>query len=73
MKGIFPQLVTLDFVRRVLRGLSADENDKALGPSALFKQNGTLTALGWFYASHKYQTSVQHPKGQEQEEPDTIK
>ena len=58
MKGIFPQLVTLDFVRRVLRGLSADENDKA---------------LGWFYASHKYQTSVQHLKGQELEEPDIIK
>jgi hypothetical protein len=56
MREILPRLDELDFVERYA-WFSLGEDDKALGPSALFKEDGSLTALGQFYASHEYATS----------------
>ena len=53
MKAVLPELDKLDFVERYA-WFSAGENDKALGPSALFREDGSLTNLGQFYASYKY-------------------
>jgi hypothetical protein len=51
MKEILPRLDELDFVERYA-WFSGAEDHKALGPSALFKDDGSLTELGQFYASH---------------------
>lgn len=51
MKEILPRLDELDFIERYA-WFSGAEDHKALGPSALFKADGSLTALGKYYASH---------------------
>jgi hypothetical protein len=54
MRELLPQLDRLDFIERYA-WFSARTSDKALGPSALFEGDGSLTALGRFYASHQRQ------------------
>ena len=51
MQQVLPMLDELDFVERYA-WYSAAESDKALGPAALFKADGSLTALGECYANH---------------------
>lgn len=51
MKGILPRLDALEFVERYA-WFPAAGDDKALGPSALFKADGSLTELGRCYAAH---------------------
>jgi len=53
MQAILPRLDALPFVERYA-WFSPDEDDRALGPSALFTADGALTALGRYYASHPY-------------------
>lgn len=52
MKELLPRLDELDFVERYA-WFPADEHNRFLGPSALFKADGSLTPLGRLYASHK--------------------
>jgi len=52
MKEILPRLDELEFVERYA-WFSGAEDHKALGPSALFKADGSLTALGEYYAAHR--------------------
>ena len=56
MRELLPKLDDLDFVERYA-WFSASEGDKALGTSALFREDASLTTLGQFYASHKYAES----------------
>jgi len=51
MKELLPMLDELDFVERYA-WFTAQPSNKALGPSALFDQQGNLTELGRFYAQH---------------------
>jgi hypothetical protein len=53
MKELLPKLDRLDFVERYA-WFPAGEDNRALGTSALFKEDGSLTELGQFYAAHKY-------------------
>jgi len=53
LEELLPKLDKLDFVERYA-WFPAGENNSALGTSALFKEDGSLTPLGQFYASHKY-------------------
>ena len=52
MKAALPRLDKLDFVERYA-WFSAGEKSAALGPSALLRQDGSLTALGRYYASYQ--------------------
>ncbi len=52
MREVLPKLDALDFVERYA-WFPSDENDRALGPSALFQKDGTLTPLGECYAAHR--------------------
>lgn len=52
MKDVLPRLDALEFVERYA-WFSGSEADKALGPSALFKADGSLTELGRIYAAHQ--------------------
>jgi len=63
MKEILPQLDALDFVERYA-WFSASEKDKALGNSALFKEDGSLTELGRCYAEHAYARGAEAAGGQ---------
>jgi len=54
MKDVLPRLDQLDFVERYAWFGPGPENP-ALGTSSLFKSDGTLTALGKFYAQHRSQ------------------
>lgn len=56
MRQVLPQLDALDFVERYA-WFPATEDNKALGPSALFKADGALTELGRIYASHGQEAS----------------
>lgn len=51
MKELLPALDKLEFVERYA-WFSAAVSDRALGPSALFKDDGSLTELGRVYAAH---------------------
>ena len=68
MREILPRLEELDFVERYA-WFSLGEDDRTLGPSALFKEDGSLTALGRFYASHEYATSQANEAGARQTKP----
>jgi hypothetical protein len=65
MREILPRLDELEFVERYA-WFSLGEDDRALGPSALFKEDGSLTALGRFYASHDYAPSPASEAGARQ-------
>lgn len=52
MQEVLPALDELDFVERYA-WFSFPTNHRALGPSALFTDDGTLTELGQFYAAHQ--------------------
>jgi len=52
MKAVLPKLERLDYVYRYAWFPGA-QNDKALGPSAIFDANGKLTKLGEIYAKHQ--------------------
>ncbi|HEX5791530.1 MAG TPA: glycoside hydrolase family protein [Luteolibacter sp.] len=51
MKEVLPQLDKLDYVERYA-WFSASEDSAPLGPSALFRADGTLTELGKAYAAY---------------------
>ncbi len=55
MRELLPRLDQLDFVERYA-WFGAWPDSPALGPSALFNKDGSLTALGEFYASHRSTT-----------------
>lgn len=50
MKTVLPKLERLDFVERYA-WFHASKDNPRLGPSALFEEDGKLSALGEFYAS----------------------
>jgi len=52
MKRVLPRLDELEFVERYA-WFSSEVDHKALGPSALFRPDGSLTELGRFYGNHK--------------------
>lgn len=51
LQGVLPELDKLDFVEKYA-WFSARKDNKHLGTSALFHEDGTLTALGRFYANY---------------------
>lgn len=52
MKEVLPRLDQLEFVERYA-WFSGGPNNKNLGPSALWKSDGSLTELGKYYSSHR--------------------
>ena len=51
MQGVLPELDKLNFVEKYA-WVPAQKDNKHLGTSALFHEDGTLTALGRFYANY---------------------